>query len=592
MRSIREYLKEIFYVLGERSRLIPFMALAFLGLSLLDVIGIGLIAPFLATIIYPDSSDETGIFSYILSLGFFSDYKEAILYCSIGLVLIFLMKSIVGVLINRMILKFCFSQGVRLRTYLMESYLSLPYESYINRNSSDYIYNIEQLANQYSQTILQSLLRVISESLIIIAIISLLDIYDLEALIILIVIIVVTASIYDLIFKKINIRYGKSVNESSSIIVKGIQEGVLGLKEIRILSATEFFLNNVIKASEVYARDITKAQLISQLPKYFLEFLLICFLVILIIFNLLAETPVESLVTTLSLFGFGSVRIIPSLNQVLSSLSNLRFSRDAMSRLYEDIIQLDNTKANLTKQTSSKNKLIDSFYKISFESVSFNYISSEKKVINDLNLTIHSGESIGLIGSSGSGKTTLVNIMLGLLNPSSGNIFYNNTKLNESIDTLRSKVAYLPQDVFITDDTVSSNIALGILPEYIDYEKVKLSISKAKLDSLLQDLPDGLDTVIGERGLKLSGGQKQRLAIARSFYFDKDIIIMDESTSSLDSQTEKEIIKEINQLKGEKTIIMIAHRHTTLEKCDRILELADGRVVNEHTYDNLIKIND
>ena len=178
MKSFKTYLYEIFYVLGDRSKLIPFMVLAFLGLSLLDVMGIGLIAPFLATIIFPDNSDDSGIFAYILSLGFFSDYKEAILYCSIGLVLIFLTKSIVGVLINRMILKFCFSQGVKLRTYLMESYLSLPYEAYINRNSSDYIYNIEQLANQYSQTILQSLLRVISESLIIIAIISLLGIYD------------------------------------------------------------------------------------------------------------------------------------------------------------------------------------------------------------------------------------------------------------------------------------------------------------------------------------------------------------------------------------------------------------------------------
>ena len=202
MNSIGYYLKEIFYVLGKRKRLLPFMVLAFLGLSLLDVIGISLIAPFLSTIIFPDQSGNNQIYSFIFSMNFFSSYEEAILYSSIGLVLIFLTKSIVGVLINRMILKFCFSQGVLLRTYLMEAYLNLPYQTYLERNSSDYIYNIEQLANQYSQTILQSLLRVVSESLIILAIITLLGIYDLAALFVLIVIILFTALLYDRIFKK------------------------------------------------------------------------------------------------------------------------------------------------------------------------------------------------------------------------------------------------------------------------------------------------------------------------------------------------------------------------------------------------------
>ena len=386
-----------------------------------------------------------------------------------------------------------------------------------------------------------------------------------------------------------NIRFGKSVNDSASNIVKGIQEGVLGLKEIRILGASNYFLRHVSVASEIYARDITKAQLISQLPKYFLEFLLICFLVTLIIFNLLSETPVDSLVTTLALFGFGSVRIIPSLNQVLSSLSNLRFSRDAMSRLYADVKMLNTLDAGEAYQNLLNERNIDTFKSIKFEDVSFGYKTSVKDVIDKLNLEINSGESIGLIGSSGSGKTTLVNIMLGLLSPSSGDIFYNDHKLLESIGVLRSKVAYLPQDVFVTDDSITSNIALGIDPSAIDVNKVRLCVSKAKLDSLVEDLPEGLETIIGERGLKLSGGQKQRLAIARSFYFDKEIIVMDESTSSLDSLTEREIIKEINQLKGEKTIIMIAHRYSTLEKCDRILELVDGRVSNEYSYDELIK---
>ena len=205
----------------------------------------------------------------------------------------------------------------------------------------------------------------------------------------------------------------------------------------------------------------------------------------------------------------------------------------------------------------------------------------------NLSIDLHAGESIGLIGTSGSGKTTIVDILLGLLAPTGGSVIYNGDPLQNNLPSWRSQVAYIPQNIFLLDDTLRANIAIG-LKEDIDEKKVEKAIKQAQLNDLLQQLPKGLDTVLGERGLRLSGGQRQRVALARAFYFDRDVLIMDEATSALDNETEKEIIEEIRRLKGKKTMIVIAHRLTTVKHCDCIYRLENGKVVDKGTYSEVV----
>jgi ABC-type bacteriocin/lantibiotic exporter with double-glycine peptidase domain len=219
------------------------------------------------------------------------------------------------------------------------------------------------------------------------------------------------------------------------------------------------------------------------------------------------------------------------------------------------------------------------FNVLSMKGISYRYQDAKQNTLHQLSLDVHAGNSIGLIGASGSGKTTLVDILLGLLEPQQGEITFNGKPLTETLKDWRSNVAYIPQEIFLIDNTLRRNVALGIEDECIDEQRIINALRKARLSELIQKMPDGLDTILGERGIRLSGGQRQRVALARAFYHERDVLVMDEATSALDYETEHEIIEEIKRLKGDKTIIIIAHRLTTVKHCDRIYKLEGGRIV-------------
>ena len=250
-------------------------------------------------------------------------------------------------------------------------------------------------------------------------------------------------------------------------------------------------------------------------------------------------------------------------------------------KLYEDFKFHHNkiNESNNYKQQIKKNE-IENFNKIELINIFYKYPSSEKYILNNVNFKIHKGDSIGIVGKSGEGKTTFVDVLLKLLEIEKGKIEYNSKELNETnIENWRSKIAYLPQQVFLINDTITSNIALGLPKEEINFNKIKKAISYAQLDTFLENLPNGLNTFIGERGIRMSGGQRQRMALARAFYFDKEVIILDESTSSLDKNTENEILERIKLLKNTKTLIVIAHRETTVSHCDTIIKIENGKIV-------------
>jgi ATP-binding cassette subfamily C protein len=282
------------------------------------------------------------------------------------------------------------------------------------------------------------------------------------------------------------------------------------------------------------------------------------------------------------MFGIAALRLLPSINGVSSGLLQLRYGRDSVSRLYNDMKKMSSTKLiNIDIADSKEVK----FKNIELTNVSFAYPKTSNNVLNNITLKIKSRESVGIIGKSGSGKTTLVDLLLGLLEPQEGVITYNDDKTISSI--LHSQVAYLPQQVFLIDDSLRNNIAMD--SHNISESKILNAIKKSKLLELVEKLPNGLDTIIGERGVKLSGGQRQRVALARAFYHERSILVMDESTSALDDETEREIVSEIERLKGDKTLIIIAHRLSTLRNCDVIYKIENGRIVNSGPYNRMVE---
>jgi ABC-type bacteriocin/lantibiotic exporter with double-glycine peptidase domain len=268
------------------------------------------------------------------------------------------------------------------------------------------------------------------------------------------------------------------------------------------------------------------------------------------------------------------------------SLARIRFERDAISRLYSELSKFEQTTVNDSEAISTSTQ--NPFHNLILDKVSFRYPDTTQDALKEITLEIRTGESIGLIGISGSGKTTLVDLLLGLVDPYEGEITYNGRQMNKSLNEWRSHVAYLPQQVFLIDNTLRQNVALGYDKDEIDDLKIHEALRKARLSDLVKQLPRGIDTMLGERGVRLSGGQRQRVALARAFYHERNILVMDESTSALDQETENEIIAEIQQLKGEKTMIVIAHRLTTVQNCDRIYRLDQGRIVEQGSPEEIL----
>jgi len=285
------------------------------------------------------------------------------------------------------------------------------------------------------------------------------------------------------------------------------------------------------------------------------------------------------LLPVLSMFGLASIRLTPSVNQMIASISKIRFGRDAVSLLYNDI----STAQVKESDASSSQGTFSEFNNLQIRDISFTYScqKTNKKILSGISFDIEKGEAIGVVGGSGAGKTTLINIITGLLDPTQGAIQCNGVDIRNDRMGYMSMLAYLPQQVFTIDDTILKNVALGVDMVDIDVKNVESALRKAKLLDFVNHLEGGMETIIGERGVKISGGQRQRLALARAFYHDRSVLIMDESTSALDEEVEREVINEIRQLKREKTIIIIAHRMSTIQYCDKVYRVDKGRVVRE-----------
>jgi len=553
------------------------------------VIGLGLILPYVSLIVNPEEFYSSQI-ATLFNLSYFNlESEDLIIYLGIIIFTIFLIKGLGSILINYFILSFSAYQSVRLASKLMSSFQKMPYSIYTKRNSSEYVYSINSLANYYA-LVVQAILRVAVEIILGLAIFILLAISNFIVLFTLFIIISTTIFLYDKFFKNKLEKYGRLRNFYGTKQVKAVSEGLGGFKEVRILGQEKYFYNEVRENIKQFSKYYIKSNLIFGSTRYFIETVLAFFIISIVLFYTINDSTFTNLVPTLMLFGIATVRLAPAANQIINGISIIRSSINGMDILYNDINDLN--KLNITKTTDineeNKNHL-NEFESLKLSNVSFSYDDAMKKTIDNINLEINNGDIVGIMGPSGSGKTSLVDVILGLLKISSGSIHFNQKNLDENLKSWQEQVAYLPQEIFILDHSLKENITLTADDHEIDKHKLDQSIKMAKLETLIDQLPDGSDTIIGEKGIRISGGQRQRIALARAFYFERKVLIFDEATSALDIDTEKEIMREISDLKGLKTIILVAHRVSTLNICNKIYKLDDGKIVSSGTYQEVIE---
>jgi ATP-binding cassette, subfamily B, bacterial PglK len=581
---MKQYLYEILYLLGEFRKKLPLLFIYFIAVSLLDLIGVGLIYPFLSIAMDPSFSEQGFIKKIIDFMGISLNRNELLIYFGIAMVFIFLFKSLVGVWLNWKILSFGQKQQVRLRSILMKHYQNMYYRDYIDRNSSDFIYSVQTLAVQYSSGVITNILKFFSEVIVIAALLIFLVYSSGPILIYVVMFFIGIIYIYDKLLGKRNQQYGKNANIAAVKVGQGVSEGMLGLKEIRLLNKENYFYDMVKNNSIVYAENNLKQSIISTSPRYLIEFITIALFVFFIVGPLTMGIDISKVIPFLGVLGLAAMRLMPSMNIITGNLTKLRYTKDAVNRLYKEIVNINSNNIEELKENNSKTR--ESFYSLKLENTSYKYSKNLNFILNNISFTINKGETIGFMGESGSGKTTLIDIIIGLLVPTDGKLYYNNKIVEDFSKVWYKQIAYLPQNTFLLDDTVKNNITLE--ESCLDENKLENVLKNSKLKELVNSLPNGVDTNIGERGMQLSGGQRQRIVLARALYHDREILVMDEATSALDNETEKEIINEIDSLKGKKTILIIAHRLSTLQNCDKIFKLSNGKL-EVGTPDSMLK---
>ena len=593
-KSQLTYFKQIIHLLGPDQGKLPFMVLLFLGSSMLDLAGLWLIGPYVALLI--DFRTIDGPIGYIVNfIGLPSGQQPLLIALGLGLFIIFLLKSISGIGVYWMITNFSLSQQLRIRSYLMQSYQTLPFTELLRRNSSEYVDSIHRRAGQYANVVM-SLLRSTSDGIVGLVILVLLAWTNWPALVLLAVLNGIMIFSFDRLFRKYLKIYGLKVNQASTQLLQSINEGIEGLKEIRILGSAGYFLNKVRDAAQKMKYYQTRSLVIQITPRYILELIMVVFIVLMVFGMLQFEKDLKMLLPTLGVFGVAALRLMPIANMFSTSLATIRFSHDTVSQLHHDLKQLNHLQRESPSDSDKSQSVLktaefsgDTLSSLELRNLSFRYPDAPQDVLHDISLKINSGESIGLIGPSGAGKTTMLDVLLGLLEPQKGEVTFNGKPLSETLTDWQSQVAYIPQEIFLIDNTLKRNVALGFDAQEINEDRVIEALQKARLIELVAQLPLGLETLLGERGARLSGGQRQRVALARAFYHGRSILFMDEATSSLDSETEREIVAEIKLLKEKTTIIVVAHRMTSVQYCDRIYQLEKGRIVENDFAAQMLK---
>tara|TARA_B100000963_G_C22633009_1_gene675990 strand:+ start:144 stop:1538 length:1395 start_codon:yes stop_codon:yes gene_type:complete len=456
----------------------------------------------------------------------------------------------------------------------MKAYQNMNFEEFVSRNESEYIRNIRELSAECIAAI-DAFLRLMSEFIILLTIGIFLTWLNYKMVLFLFLVIIPVFLVYEIFLKPINTKLGKNKVNASKELFKTVDAGISAFKEIKILSKENFFLQEIKNIAKKIKGFELKSSLIKDSPRYVFEFAIIApTLIVVMILSFDKNYNIIEILPTLAIFFLAAIRILPSISVIVNSQGRLSFSIPAIKIVVDDLKKY----SKYSDENSNIEHNADNLKFLKFENIHFQYKNSKNKIFENLNFNIKENECVGIIGESGIGKTTLIHLLLGLLNPNSGDIIVNNKQKIDSLEKFSGIISYMPQDPIILDDTIIKNITFENNEKNINFEKYANALNQSNLDKVLNQLPKKDRTFIGENGIRLSGGQYKRIALARTFYFEKKILVMDEATNSLDPESEKYVMEQVNELKGKKTIIIITHKQNILSNCDKIYKVEDKKI--------------
>lgn len=563
--------------------------IAALFMALFQAVGVASILPFINMVMNPNIISENEWLHYVFNILNFKSVNSFMVFSGFIVLGLLVVGNLVSAFATWLKINFVWKKNHTLSSTLLRKYLSLPYTYFLNRNTANLSENILSEVQQLTGNFLQSIVNIITGSMITVLILMLLLYFNpLMTLVSTAVLIFLYLFIYFYYSAKVKME-GEKRSQENMEMYKSANEALSGIKDIKLLGAERFFLQRYIEHSDNFSNSQSWYQLVGILPRYVMEVVAFGGVVGLMIFLIYFNKSTQEIIPLVSFFAFAGYRLMPALQDIYYSVTTFKFSEVALNKIHKEMTE--GIFVNQSVATEHEEIKPMSFEKeIELKNIYFSYANNRNVILKDICLNIKKNTYVALIGSTGSGKTTLVDLILGLLTPDKGIFKIDDVEINEkNIRDWQANLGYVPQQIYLSDDTIVRNIAFGLPDDKINMDQIKKVSKMANLNDFIEnELSLGYNTIIGERGIRLSGGQRQRIGIARALYHDPQVLLFDEATSSLDNATEKEVLEAIEGIAKLKTMIVIAHRLTTVKNCDRVYVVEKGRIIKEGSYNEIV----
>mgnify|MGYP002510690124 CR=1 FL=1 len=568
-------LKKLNFIFSKRDKVkLLLLMIIVIGGSFLELMAVSIFSPFINVIMDPEKLHENAIIAYFYQLFNVQSIEYFLAIVAAGIIVIYVVKNIYVIAEKNAIYRFSYRIQRNISTDLLKAYMREPYTFHLNKNISVLQRSMQEDTDQFTKGIIH-IMEMAAEVCVCIALGIYLFIESHSITIIIAGLLVFCLAFFSFISKKYSSAWGREGQQYKSRIYQWMNQSLGGIKEIKVLNREEDFIEHYDSYFSKYVRVLRLNRLIGVVPKYIIEMVCMTGLLAAVIFKIFfGQRELIDFVPQLAVFAVAAFRLLPSVGRINEHLSAVLYAMPSLDLIYNDLKEVEKTYTD--KQERDKTWRLQD--KIEVRKVTYRYPDGDVNVIENASFVIKKGQTAAFVGTSGAGKSTIVDVLLGLLPPQYGKIYADGMNIYKNLLTWQMEIGYIPQTIYLSDDSIRNNVAFGIKEDKIDEEAVVRALKQAQLYDFVEVLPEGLDTFVGDRGVRLSGGQRQRIGIARALYHDPEILVLDEATSALDNETESAVMEAIEKLQGQKTILIIAHRLTTIQNADVIFEVNDGKV--------------
>lgn len=572
-------LKQLNYIFKRKEKweLFGLMIIVVIG-SFMELLGVAIFSPFIEIIMNPSSVEQNELLNFLYRLSQVATVEDFLIVLAVVIMFVYIFKNIFLWVQQNFILRFSYNTQMKLSSKLLKTYLNQPYTFHLNKNIAELQRSMQEDTALFTQLVMH-FLQLVAE----IAVCGVMGIYlfmvSKSITAVIGVLLVACVGIFTYVTKKFSKSLGKEAQVYKAKIYQWINQSMGGVKEVKVLNRESFFIDSYNKYFKLYIRGVRINRLISMTPKYIVEAVCMTGLLLAIIIKMCyGKKDMVDFIPQLAVFAVAAFRLLPSVGRINEHVNNILYASPSVELIYHDLKEIEDYQEEMGAE---ENRPWSFEKEIFVKDVVYAYPGAEQAVLDHATFSIPKGKTVALIGSSGAGKTTMADVILGLLTPQYGKVRVDDMNVFKNLSVWHKHIGYIPQVIYLSDDTIRNNIAFGVKEDEIDDVAVMAALQKAQLAEFIDGLSEGIDTFVGDRGVRLSGGQRQRIGIARALYHDPEILVLDEATSALDNETETAVMESIESLHGMKTMIIIAHRLTTIQKADAIYEVGGGKVVEK-----------